>query len=412
MFFMRSFAVIAAAAALFISSCTPGSAEKNNPYKALNLTTKSQEFVTKGNTFSFEFIDRINSSSDKDYIISPLSMQFLLGMILNGARGETEAEICSVLGYGKGEVAEVNEYCLSMLQQLPEMDKKTTLNIANAIFVDEGWALLPDYKSTVSRYFDAEVSNIPFADSEKSLKIMNGWCSDKTNGMIPKVLDRVSTDMLAYLFNAMYFKSQWKNKFQKSSTEEETFTDESGKESKVQMMKQNERLEYTENDVFKMVRMPYGNGAFSMYAFLPMEGKSVADIAPFLKEKDWSNYRWEETMTCQVDLWLPKFETKYRIKLNDILSEMGMPSAFDEGKADFKAMSDDALCLSYVQQDAVIKVDEEGTEAAVVSHAGMVKETAFMPGDPVDFHADHPFLYLIAENSTGAVLFAGRYSAK
>ena len=113
-----------------------------------------------------------------------------------------------------------------------------------------------------------------------------------------------------------------------------------------------------------------------------------------------------------MDLWLPRFETKFHIKLNDILSEMGMPRAFDDALADFKAMSDYALCLSFVNQDAVIKVDEEGAEAAVVSSAGMKKETAAAPGDHEVFHADHPFLYLITETSSGAVLFAGRYSEK
>ena len=133
-------------------------------------------------------------------------------------------------------------------------------------------------------------------------------------------------------------------------------------------------------------------------------------IIGFLKEKNWRDFSWEMN-SCTVNLWLPRFETKYNKKLNDILSEMGMPSSFDEARADFKAMSDFAGYLSYVRQDAIIKVDEEGTEAAVVSHAGMVKDTA-MPSQYAVFHADHPFLYLITENSSSAILFAGKYSGK
>lgn len=383
----------------------------NNPYKTLELSTKSAEFVQKGKTFTFEFIDRINSATDKDYIMSPLSMQFLLGMILNGARGETADEICSVLGYGQGEVQAVNEYCLSMLKQLPLMDKKTTLSIANAIFVDDGWPLLDSYQEAVGRYYDAAVSNLDFSDGAASLRVINGWSSDHTNGMIPKVLDEVRPDMLAYLLNAMYFKSQWKEKFQKSATVDETFTDETGNRGKVKMMKQEKSYDYTENDVFKAVRMPYGNGVFSMIALLPQKGYQIPDIIGFLKKTDWESFR-HGMFSCDVDLWLPRFETKFHIQLNDILSKMGMPLSFDQGKADFKAMSAFALCLSFVQQDAMIKVDEEGTEAAVVSTAGMMKETAVAPGEHVVFHADHPFLYLITESSTGAVLFAGRYSGK
>lgn len=412
---MHKLVILAASAALVLtcSACNKigGDDEQNNPYKSLELSTKSAEFVRMGHSFSFNFIDRINSAADKDYIISPLSMQFLLGMILDGAQGETADEICSVLGYGAGEADAVNEYCLSMLQQLPSMDKKTTLNIANAIFVDDGWPLLDSYKSTVGKYYKAEVSNLDFSNNAASLKAINGWCNKQTNGMIPKVLDEVSTDMLAYLLNAMYFKSHWNKKFEKGATSDETFTDESGAKGKVKMMKRNGGYNYTENDIYKAVRIPYGNGVFSMYAFLPMDGYKLADVVASLKDSDWDITR-RDMVSCAVDLWLPRFETKFHINLNDILSEMGMPLSFDKDKADFKAMSDYALCLSFVQQDAVIKVDEEGTEAAVVSSAGMMKDAAAGPGEHVVFHADHPFLYLITESGTGAVLFAGRYSGK
>ena len=383
--------------------------DDNNPYKSLELTTKSMEFVEKGNTFSFNFIDQINSAEKKDYVISPLSMQFLLGMILDGAKGTTADEICQVLGYGAGQTDAVNEYCLSLLNQLPNLDKKTTLAIADAIFVDDGWPLKEKYKKDVGKYYKAAVENLDFSNSEKALKVINGWCNDNTNGLIPKVLDDVSTDILAYLLNAVYFKSQWADKFEKGSTADEDFTDETGTKAKVKMMKQRRDFGYMQNDVYQAVRLPYGNGAFSMVAFLPRKGYGVADVTKALKKESWNTLR-RRMSTADVDLWLPKFETRYHIDLNDILSDMGMPTAFNA--ADFSAMSDYASRLSFVMQDAVIKVDEEGTEAAAVSTAGMEKATAVMPGEKVVFHADHPFLYLITESSSGAVLFAGRYSGK
>lgn len=398
--------VFLVAALLAVVSCEKDPGDNNNPYKGLDLTTKSVEFVEEGNAFSFDFINRVNASTEKDYIISPLSMQFLLGMILDGAQGDTADEICQVLGYGKGEVEAVNEYCLSMLQQLPKLDKKTTLNIANAIFVDDGWPLLDSYKADVSRYYDAAVSNLDFADGKGSLKAINGWCADHTNGMIPKILNEVSTEMLAYLLNAMYFKSQWLEKFPKANTSDEPFKTASGAKRTVKMMKMEKSLGYAETDVYKAVRLPYGNGAFSMTAFLPLEGYSLSDVTAMLGKQAGSDFR--PHFDCEVDLWLPRFETKFHINLNDLLSEMGMPRSFDE-RADFKGMSQYALYLSFVQQDAVIKVDEDGAEAAVVSSAGMMKETSVGPGDHVVFHANEPFLYVISETSSGAVLFAGRY---
>jgi len=407
-FFIAAFCVVAASV-----SCEKigGDDEKNNPYKPLDLTTKSAEFVQIGKSFSLEFIDRINASSTKDYIISPLSMQFLLGMVLDGAGGATSDEICGVLGYGQGEKDAVDQYCLSMLQQLPNMDKKTKLNIANALFADKSLPILDSYKSVVSNNYQAEIANLDFSDAANALKTINDWCSKNTNGMIPKVLDKITKEeILLYLFNAMYFKGEWKEKFKKSDTTEETFTNESGTRSKVTMMKQTKDHAYMENDVFKAVSLAYGNTAFSMVVLLPKAGYKISDAIASLKETGWDEVR-GPMYTHEVDLWLPKFETTYSIRLNDILTDMGMPLAFDMNKADFSALSKFPLYLDYVQQDAIIKVDEEGTEAAVVSHAGFDEMDAG-PSPAVTFHADHPFLYLITEKSTGAILFAGRYSGR
>ena len=383
-----------------------GEDEGDNTFKPIELSTKAAGFVQKGNTFAFDYIDRINSESDKDYVISPLSMQFLLGMLLDGAQGETAAQIAKVLGYGAGEVDAVNKYCLSMLQQLPVLDKKTKLNIANAIFLDDGWPLEKKFQRTVGEYFQAEVTNLDFSNGEASLKAINGWCSKQTNGLISKVLDEVNPAVLAYLMNAVYFKSEWVNKFSKDATADESFIDEDGGKSTVKMMKQESKTLYYESDSYQMVRLPYGNGAFSMIVLLPKEGNAVADITAELKKTDWNKFRFLPSEK-DVDLWLPKFDTKFKIVLNDILSAMGMPLAFSA--ADFSAMSPAASRLSFVQQDAVIKVDEEGSEAAAVSVAAVEKNASAGAGRAV-FHADHTFLYLITEQSTGAVLFAGRYS--
>ena len=410
---MKRFALFAALAALVIGSISCGKKSdddpKNNPYKQVDLTTKSAEFVRQGNAFAFRFIDRVNNETPGDFIISPLSMQFLLGMILNGANGNTADEICKVLGYGAGETETVNAYCLSMLQQLPGLDKKTTLSIANAIVMNQNYLLLDSYQSTVSQYYVAEVANMDFTDNAGTTQKINKWCSDHTGGMIPEILKAVEPDILAYLMNAMYFKSEWTEKFSKGNTAKEAFTKEDGQKTKVPMMKTEHNFSYEANNIFRAVRLPYGNGAYVMTVLLPSEGKTLVDVIHQLDGQSWQAFD-ENLISCEVDLWLPKFETRFHIKLNDILSGMGMPSSFDD-RADFSAMSDDAAYLSFVQQDAVIKVDEEGSEAAAVSSAGVYTES-ISANMPVAFHADHPFLYLITETSTGAILFAGKYSGE
>ena len=156
---MKHIALLISAAILLMVgvSCEKLNVDDNgeNPNRRLELSTKSAELVKQGNNFAFELIDRVNQSEKDDFIISPLSMQFLLGMLLDGAQGKTSDEICQVLGYGAGEVEAVNEYCQSMMTQLPKLDKKTKLSLANAIFVNKPYTLLDTYKSTVGKYYQA-----------------------------------------------------------------------------------------------------------------------------------------------------------------------------------------------------------------------------------------------------------------
>ena len=409
---MKKFLLIAlAAVAAVCASCDPAEREaRKNPYKPLTLSTKSAEFIEKGNaSFTFEFLDRVNAGTSGSYFVSPLSLQFLLGMTLNGAQGETAGEICRVLGYGAGETDAVNAYALEMLRQLPSLDKKTKLTIANAIFADKAYPLLPSYESALRQHYSAEVENLDFSDAPATLKRINDWCSDNTNGLFKNVLDKVDPEVQAYLLNAMYFKSQWAKKFEKKNTSPEDFTRSGGEKAKVPMMKQNKKFAYSENESFQSVRLPYGNGAYSMVVLLPRAGRSDKDITAYLKQTDWNVFLRQMDL-CEVDLWLPKFETTYHIDLEEVLSAMGMPLAFNPSAADFSAMAQPSPYLSAVTQDAIVKVDEEGTEAAVVSKAHFGKTEAAYPS--AVFHADHPFLYVIVEKSTGVVLFAGRYAGK
>lgn len=410
---MRHFAIVLTllAVAFGFTSCEKEEVEdySDNTFKKIELTTRSADLAQAGNSFAINFINRVNKAEKGDWFVSPLSMQFLLGMLLNGANGQTAAEICDVLGYGEDEVAAVNEFCLSMIRQLPDLDKQTKLAIANAIFVNKNYALRDRYKSVVSEYYDAQVTNADFSKGSATTKAINKWCSDHTNGLITKIIDNVSPQMLAYLLNAVYFKSQWKDKFNKGNTVKESFTQEGGASTTVQMMRTGKEFLYQDNDMFQAVRLPYGNGVFSMYVILPAEGKTISDVTGFISGEYWNKFVRSMVM-CDVDLWLPKFETNFEISLNKLLSDMGMPSSFIAGKADFTAMSNSAMCLSFVKQKAAIKVDEDGTEAAAVSVAGMVAAAA--PGQHVVFHADHPFLYMITETTSGAILFAGKYGGK
>lgn len=380
-----------------------------NPYIPLVLSTKQMGYVTSGNAFAYDFIARVDKfaagEAQDEWFISPLSLQIALGMLINGAEGETAGEICKMLGYGADEVDEVNKWCRMMLSGLPTLDKKTELGLADAIFYNKLVTLKSSYLDTVKSVYDAEIRALDFGDVDASLKTINGWCSEKTRGMVPEVLDNVDPRDIAYLINALYFKSEWQEQFPKEATAEEPFVREDGKEVAVKMMKLAEKKSsYGETDVFQAVNLPYGNGAYTMTVILPKKGHTVSEVAALLAGQPTLL-----TTSATVDLWLPRFDMKYHIELNDILESMGMKLAFDSAYADFSAMCDQPCWVDFVQQDTAITVDEEGTEAAAVTVIGMKRATSASSPNIV-FHADHPFLYLITETSTKAVLFAGKYS--
>ncbi len=390
----------------FFGSCRA----QNNDRKRIDLDETQLAYAEAGNDFAFRFLKQIDSCESGDWFVSPVSLQYLLGLVLDGADGETADEICRTLGYPAGQSEAVDAYCRKMLTELPNLDKLTQLKLANAIFFNNKMEIKVPYRKRVEKFYDAGVESLDFGQKMQSLKVINGWCSKQTNGLIPSVLEDVSSDMFAYLLNALYFKGTWMYPFNKKYTRERTFTLESGEKKEIKMMEKERKFGYGEDEICQRVTLPYGNGSYSMIVLLPKKGYTVADVIASYNGENWNEIRTQMGYRSPVNVWLPPFESKYHIKLNDILCDMGMPRSFGP-MADFKPMSNDALWLSFVQQDAVIKVNEEGTEAAAVSSAGMLGATA-IPEPPrvIDFHCDHPFLYLITENSTGTILFAGKFT--
>lgn len=389
---------------MLAASCVSGQSRE--------FTPEQKALAAAGNDFAFRFLQQIDQNGEGDWFVSPMSLQFLLSVVLNGAQHETADEIARTLGFDSAQLDDINAFSRAMLNQLPKLDPATKLTIGNAVFVNQIYPIEKKYKNLVEKYYDAEVQNLDFTKNDASLRAINGWCNKKTNGLIPSVLEKVDPAMFAYLLNALYFKGSWTYPFGKSSTKERPFHLSSGQEKKVWMMEKERKFMYGENDLCQRVCLPYGSGAYAMYVLLPKEGHTVTEVLASLDAASWKELRSRMDDDDKVNLWLPRFETKYHVQLKDILIDMGMPRSFAPG-ADFKAMSFNADYLAFVQQDAIIKVDEEGSEAAAVTTAGMLGATA-VPTPPrvIDFHADHPFLYLIVERSTGAILFAGQYTGE
>lgn len=382
--------------------------------RAIQLTEEQREFAKKNNDFTFNLYRAVNDAQQerKSIVTSPLSVTYVMGMLNDGAAGKTEEEITSVLGFGAGDKAAINAYCQALIQQAPLADPSVTLQIANIVAADEDVVLEDTYKQNMSDYYEADVASLDFSEPA-SLDYLNGWCNEKTEGMIPKIIDQLSPEAKLVLMNAICFKATWTEKFDEQDTKEETFTKADGTAATVPMMYRNALIQYGANDVFSSVCLPFGSGdKYRMYVLLPSEGKSVDDVVNVLTNDFWEKNR--PSGNAVVDLKLPRFKTNSDIRLNDLISQLGAPSMFDSEKADFAGISKNYkdLYVSLLKQKAAIEVSEEGTKASAVTVAMMDGTSGPMDYEKATFHADRPFVYLIQEWDTRAVFFIGTYEGE
>ena len=395
----------------------------------VNLTPEQQVFAYDNNQFALNFLNTVNETdrSGKSFIYSPLSITYVLGMVNDAATGLTEKELEETLGFHEGGIQAVNDYCKNLIDGLPKVDNKVTLNIANAIFLNKSFTLKPQFTQDMQTYYDAKAEALDFESSE-TLNHINSWCNEKTNGMIPTILDEIDPLIMSYLLNAIYFKADWASKFDPKNTKDETFTTEDGNSStKMTMMHQNVLINYMKNNTYSAIEMPYGNGLWNMVVMMPEEGKNTDDIINHLKmfgvypmlydDIDGSLDTWVFG-PYEVDLKLPRYETSSDTDdledgLIGLMKKMGIKRAFYDALAEIPNMCELPVYIDIMRQKAKIKVNEEGSEAAAVTVAGVTNKS--MGSEPKEypkatFHANRPFVYVIRENSSGVILFVGKFT--
>ena len=391
--------------------------------KPVRLTAEQTVFANDNNGFTLNFFQSLNGKmKNRSIVCSPLSITYVLSMVNDGATGTTEQELEQTLGFHKGGIQAVNDYCKNLIDNLPHVDEKVQLNIANAIFVNDKYQLKKQFQQDMANYYDAKAEALDFS-SPSTLDRINGWCDEKTRGMIPTILERVEPRTVSYLLNAIYFKAEWASMFEKNETREEVFTTPDG-ETRVPLMHQNVYMNYLRNDQYAAVSIPYGNGQWMMTVMLPEDGKTTDDVISSLAASGWSTdflkNPLREARRYAVDLKLPRFETAFDTDdaggLIELLMGMGIRRAFDGNSAEIPNMCENGdLYISMMKQKAKIKVNEEGSEAAAVTIAGLnylsaVADTQEPP--KATFHANRPFVYLIHEQSSGVILFVGKYMGK
>ena len=381
--------------------------------RSILLTKEQMEYAKKNNDFTFNLYRVIHQMQQekKSNITSPLSVTYVLSMLNDGAAGETSNEITKMLGFGNEDKKALNEYCQALITQAPIADPSVTLEMADIVAAHKDVILEKAFEQDMMNFYHAETASLDFSQSS-SLDFLNGWCNEKTHGMIPQIIDNLSPDAKLVLMNAIFFKATWTDKFDEKDTKDELFTMSDGSSITLPMMHRKAEILCSQNDLFTSIRLPYGSGdKYSMYVLLPAEGKTVDDIVAGLNNDYWQQNR--NSNIAIVDIKLPRFETKSDIVLNEMIKELGAPSMFDPNRADFTGISRNykELYVSLLKQKAAIEVNEAGTKTSAVTTTLMYG----MGGEPdkiMDFHANRPFVYLIQEWDTQAIFFIGTFQGE
>ena len=388
-----------------LPSCENGNIDPGDKEpKKVELNKKAAEILQADRQFAFELFKEIHALSDADNLmISPLSTSYALGMTLNGANGTTKDAFREVLHFDGLTDLEVNESYQDLMAQLVTLDKQVQFSIANSIWYKLGYEVLEPFISTNQQYFDAAVEELDFSDPGAK-DIINGWIEDKTNDKIKDMLDYIPSNAVMYLINAIYFNATWKYQFDPEETFNDNFNLQGGGTHPADFMQTEGTFNYIDHEDFTAVELPYGDSAFSMVALLPESGMSIAALVESLNAESWNSWM-AQSNPANVLVQLPKFKYGFKSLLNDPLTDLGLGIAFTDG-ADFSNITPGGgIYISRVIHQTFIDVNEEGTEAAAATIVEMIESAA--PEIPL-FRADRPFLYVIRENSTGALLFMGK----
>jgi serpin B len=423
--------------ALLISPCAHAqgaqpSADSTTP---ATIGKDAQQAVEGINSFSLDLYKR-EIKPRQNLFLSPASVSVAMGLAYRGAKGTTADELNRTLHFNAPPV----DYLRADAQLLAAMNfagPGRELDAADAVWVQSGMPLEPDFDADVARYAKAGVRRTDFAgDREASRLAINGWVEQATHDKIKDLLhkeDLLSSDpasnTVAVLVNAIYWKGKWEQPFDKAATKPEPFTSGDGSKVTTSLM----HIDYQEFQVLerhgvKAIRLPYEGGEVSMVALLP---NSSDGLERFEKNLTWPELRrWvldvKDARAQQTILTLPKLHLDWRRDLIDDLASMGAPTAFSDG-ADFSGIAKlpypggnplaVGLKISHVIHQTTIDVEEQGTEAAAATAVVMgevvvsARRVGPPPPPPFIFRADHPFFFVLVDNRTNMILFMGRYVA-
>ena len=376
---------------------------------ATKEVTVSKELVKALNDFTFTMNKLITEKDGKNTVVSPLSAFICLSMLANGTKGEARSQMEKALGM---KIEDLNENLYAFVNGLYSSEN-CKMSIADSFWFRDAEGALKvkdEYLQIIADWYNAEIFKAPFDST--TLSDINNWCSNKTDGLIKKILDSIPDNAMIYLINAVLFDAKWEEEYKDSDVIKNfEFNNYDGSTKFVTMLRSTGRVYLTGSDCIG-TRKDYDGGKYSLVTLLPSKGVDIYNFISSLDADKWSSI-WSSNSKnygYEVNLMMPEFKTETEMGLNEVLQTMGMVDIFTP-KADFSGMADCAigdLAVSNVKQKAYIEVTKEGTKAAAVTVVEMFA-TSVGPDDTktVSIVLDRPYVYAIVDNSTGCPIFIG-----
>lgn len=365
------------------------------------------ETVVQGNTeFALDLYQKLRTV-EGNLFFSPYSISTALAMTYAGARGNTRVQMAQALHFPLVQ-EQLHPAFASLEAKLGDIGRKghIQLRVANALWPQKGYALLEEFLALTKQHYGVLITTVDYGDAETARCKINDWVEEKTENKIQDIIPPGILDALTrlVLVNAIYFKGSWASRFDQHLTSDAPFWVTPDEQVQVPMMRQVHEFGYGEGDGLQVLELSYAGDDLSMVVLLPRERDGLAKLEESLTAENLDTWT-RELWSSEVQAFLPRFEITFPFKLNNTLKSMGMVDAF--GNADFSGMDGTKLLyIAAVLHKAFVAVNEEGTEAAAAT--AVVGAARGLPLSPPTFRADHPFVFLIRENSTGSILFLGR----
>lgn len=392
------------AGSIFGAAEAPGKISKDAKKEKIDTQT-----VVAGNTdFAFELYRQLRETKG-NLFFSPYSISTALALTYAGARNDTEKQMVETLYFN---LRQNMFHCAfgKLQKQLNEQGKKGDyqLSVANALWLQKDYELLKAFIDLNKTHYDAGLNRVNFkTQAEKARKTINEWVEKKTNQKIKNLIPAGTLDVLTRLVltNAVYFKGDWASQFELKDTKEAAFYVSSEEKVKADLMYKKADFNYAETNDIQILELPYKGEDLSMIVLLPKEVDGLVRFEQSLTTENLS--RWLKMLRSrEVIVHLPKFKLTSRFELAGLLGKMGMPDAFSP-RADFSGMTGNKdLFIAAVLHKAYVDVNEEGTEATAAT--GVVMKLTAMPAPPPIFRANHPFVFMIKDNTSNSILFIGR----